>query len=96
MVPMLGLLGLAGGSMMPWVGSTVMSCFGPEGFARVIGLLTPFFIPTTFAPILFGWIRDKTGGDQAAFLLFAALVAPGGACLFLMRPTPKPSLVPAE
>jgi OFA family oxalate/formate antiporter-like MFS transporter len=96
MMVALGVFGLAGGSLMPLLSAIVMRTFGPEGFGRVIGLLPPFFIPATFAPILFGWIRDTTGGYQAGFLVFAALVAPGGLCLLLLRPAARPALAPAE
>jgi OFA family oxalate/formate antiporter-like MFS transporter len=93
--PALAALGLAGGSMMPWIAAMVMRCYGPAGFARVIGLLTPFFIPATFAPIPFGWIRDTTGSYQMGFLVFAILAAPSGLTLFLLRPAAKPVLAPA-
>lgn len=97
MVLAMGTLGLAGGSMMPWTAAMIMRIFGAQGFARAIGLISPFFIPATFAPILFGAIRDLTGGNQAAFLVFAALLAPGGVCLLLLKPAVKePVLAPAE
>jgi OFA family oxalate/formate antiporter-like MFS transporter len=82
--------------LMPWIASMVMRRFGAEGFGRVMGLLTPFFLPATFAPILFGWIRDATGGYQAGFLLFAAMIAPGGVCLLFLGPPRKTVLAPAE
>ena len=90
--PALAALGFAIGSMMPWVAATVMRCYGEAGFARVMGLLPPFFIPVTFAPILFGWVRDTTGNYQMGFMLFAALAAPAGLSLIFLRPAAKPAL----
>lgn len=90
------ILGLGGGSLMPWTGAVIMRCFGAEAFARVFGLVSAFFIPATFAPILFGWIRDQTGGYQAAFLVFIGLLSPGLISLLLLKPPAKPVLVPAE
>jgi MFS family permease len=92
----LALFGVAGGTIAPWTGAMVMRTFGAEGFARVFGLLTPFYLPASFMPILFGWIRDETGGYQAAFLIFTAMLAPGGLSLLMMRPPAKAALAAAE
>jgi cyanate permease len=74
----------------------VMRCFGPVSFGRVMGLLTPFFIPAAFAPILFGWIRDETGGYRLGFLVFAAWAVPGAVCLLLMRTGDNTALAPTQ
>jgi OFA family oxalate/formate antiporter-like MFS transporter len=94
--PALAALGFAIGSMMPWVAATVMRCYGEAGFARVMGLLPPFFLPITFSPILFGWIRDTTGSYQTGFLLLAVLAAPAGLSLFFLRPAAKPATAAAQ
>ena len=78
-------IGLSAGAIMPWAGAMVMRLFGAEAFARVFGLLALFLLPANFAPILFGWIRDTTGGYQVALLGFAGLVAAGGFSLMLIR-----------
>ena len=95
-MPALAAFGFAVGTMMPWVAAMVMRCYGQAGFARVMGLLPPFFIPATFAPILFGWFRDTTGSYQMGFIVFAALAAPAGLSLFFLRPAAKSALAPAE
>jgi MFS transporter, OFA family, oxalate/formate antiporter len=92
----LAAFGAAGGALLPWMGATVMRIFGPEAFARVLSLLTPFFVPASFAPVLFGWIRDTTGSYRDAFLLFALLLTPGCLSLLLIRPPAKSAAVAAE
>lgn len=87
--------GLAGGALMPLVAAIIARRFGPEAFARVLGLLNPFFIPATFFPIVVAWIRDTSGAYRPAFILFAALIAAGAFVTPLLR-EPRPAPAPAE
>jgi MFS family permease len=81
----MGLSGMAGAALLPWMAASVAQRFGPAAFGKVVGLLGAFFIPAAFYPILVAWIRDASGSYRPAWLLSAAIIALGMTTLLSMR-----------
>jgi MFS family permease len=81
------LLGFPAGSVLPLMGSIVVSRFGTEAFGRVIGLLYPFVTFSSIGPILTGWIRDRSGSYDSAFWIYLITLIPSAALMVLLPRT---------
>jgi MFS family permease len=66
--------GLGMGGMPPLAGALVGAAFGRYRFGRVMGLMNPVMLPIRVLGIPYaGWIFDRTGSYQIAFLTFVGL-----------------------
>jgi len=64
----------------------VAHCFGVRHLAQIYGVLMLTILPGgTFGPIFAGWVHDRTGSYDAAFVTFALLNAFSVAALALVR-----------
>lgn len=85
------LTGLSGGTVVPLWGYLLARAFGPENIGRVMGLMNFVVLPVTIgAPPLFGWVYDKTGSYNNAFILYMALL-PALAIVLLPRIRTQPA-----
>jgi MFS family permease len=80
-------VGLAGGGILPMVGLIHGARFGVASFGRVMGLVMLTVTLSSLGPFLAGWIFDRTGSYDQAFMLFMLLFLPG---ILLMRWLPAP------
>lgn len=80
-------VGLAGGGILPMMGLIHGARFGVASFGRVMGLVMLTVTLSSLGPLLAGWIFDRTGSYDAAFLLFLLLFLPG---ILLMKWLPAP------
>jgi MFS family permease len=66
--------GLGMGGMPPLAGALIGAAFGRFRFGRMMGLMNPLMLPIRVLGIPYaGWIYDRTGSYQIAFLTFVAL-----------------------
>jgi MFS family permease len=86
------LLGFPAGSVLPLMGSIVVSRFGTEAFGRVIGLLYPFVTFSSIGPILTGWIRDRSGSYDSAFWFYLITLIPSAVLMVLLPRTASKEL----
>jgi MFS family permease len=67
------VLGLAAGGMLPVWGALLAVLFGAMNYGRVMGLMNPVLMPLTLTgPPLAGFVFDRTGSYDAAFVGFIA------------------------
>jgi MFS family permease len=83
-------LGMGGG--VPLWGALIGAGFGRQAFGRVMGLMTPVMVPVQILGIPYaGWIYDRTGSYDIAFVSFLGVYAlAGGVLLFLRMPDVEP------
>jgi MFS family permease len=86
------VFGLGMGGIIPLWGATIGAGFGRHAFGRVMGLMTPVMVPIHIFGIPYaGWIYDRTGSYQIAFLTFLGAYALAmTATLFLRLPEVEP------
>ncbi len=78
--------GLALGGFLPVWGALIGVCYGRAAFGRVMGLMAPAMGPLNWAVFpLTGWIRDKTGSYDAAFVAFLVAIALAAGLLVFLR-----------
>ncbi len=84
--------GLGMGGMPPLMGALIGAAFGRYRFGRMIGLMNPVMLPIRVLGIPYaGWIFDRTGSYQIAFLTFIGLcVASILVLTFLRLPEVEP------
>lgn len=81
-------MGFATGGMLPLGALVVSSRFGPENFGRVMGLVNAGMTVGALGPLLAGWVFDRTGSYEMAFLVFLVALVPG-AVLMAWLPSPE-------
>ncbi len=65
------VFGLSMGGMVPLWGAAVGAVFGRDRFGRVMGLMRPVMLPIqTIGVPLAGWLYDRQGNYDQAFLIF--------------------------
>jgi MFS family permease len=68
--------GLGMGGMVPLSGALIGAAFGRERFGRAIGAMNPLMLPIRVLGIPYaGWVFDRTGSYEVAFLTFMGLCA---------------------
>ena len=71
---------------MPLWGVLLGAIYGREDFARILGLMAPMMIPFETLGIPFaGWVFDRTGSYDGAFLTFLSLYALSAVLLAFLR-----------
>jgi MFS family permease len=64
-------LGLATGGILPVIGAIIASIFGPQNFARILGMMMTVLVPfLLISTPLMGWIYDTTGSYSLSFVIF--------------------------
>jgi MFS family permease len=84
--------GLALGGFLPVWGALIGVCYGREAFGRVMGLMAPVMGPMNWIVFPFtGWVRDRTGSYDLAFVVFLGAIAlAAGLLAFLRLPEREP------
>jgi sugar phosphate permease len=78
--------GLALGGFLPVWGALIGVCYGRAAFGRVMGLMAPVMGPLNWGVYPFtGWIRDRTGNYDLAFVTFLVAIALAAVLLFFLR-----------
>jgi MFS family permease len=78
--------GLGMGGMPPLAGALIGAAFGRYRFGRIMGLMNPLMLPIRVLGIPYaGWIYDRTGSYEIAFLTFVGLCALSIAVLAFLR-----------
>jgi predicted MFS family arabinose efflux permease len=78
--------GLALGGVSPVWGALIGRCYGRQTFGRVMGLMAPAMGPLMWTVFPFtGWVRDRTGSYDAAFVVFLAALLLGAGLLTMLR-----------
>jgi len=71
-------IGFFAGGASPLWSVLLAKIYGPQNFGRVMGLMTPLLMPgTLLAPPLFGYIFDRTGSYDYAFIGYIILLVVG-------------------
>mgnify|MGYP002713167117 CR=1 FL=1 len=79
-------IGCAAGGMLPVWGAILAWLFGAENYGKVMGLMNPAIMPLVMlTPVLTGFIHDKTGSYELAFILFIATLMLSLGFLFAIR-----------
>jgi MFS family permease len=88
--------GLGMGGLVPLSGALIGAAFGRERFGRAIGAMNPLMLPIRVFGIPYaGWIFDRTGSYEIAFLTFMGLCALSIVVLtFLRLPEAEPGSEP--
>ncbi len=90
------LFGLGYGGVLPLWGVLLCALYGREEFGRIIGLMGPMMIPFQTLGIPFaGWVFDRTGSYDGAFLTFLGLYAASALMLGFLRLPAHATLEPA-
>jgi MFS family permease len=80
------VFGLGMGGVIPLWGALIGAGFGRQAFGRVMGLMGPVMLPIHILGIPYaGWIYDRTGSYEIAFLTFIGVYALAIAVLLLLR-----------
>jgi MFS family permease len=78
--------GLGMGGMPPLAGALIGAAFGRYRFGRMMGLMNPVMLPIRVLGIPYaGWIFDRTGSYEIAFLTFIGLCVMSILALSLLR-----------
>jgi MFS family permease len=78
--------GLGMGGMVPLAGALIGAAFGRYRFGRMLGLMNPVMLPIRVLGIPYaGWIYDRTGSFEIAFLTFIGLCVASILVLAFMR-----------
>ena len=79
--------GLGTGGILPLWGAMIGRCYGREAFGRVMGLMGPIMGPLLWSVFpLTGWIRDRTGNYDGAFVGFLAAITVAACLMACLRP----------
>lgn len=86
------IFGLGMGGMIPLWGAAIGAGFGRHAFGRVMGLMAPVMVPIHIFGIPYaGWIYDRNGSYDIAFITFLGAYALAMAVtLFLRLPEIEP------
>lgn len=84
-------LGIAGGGLLPLLGSVISSRLGTASFGRVMGLLGPFTILAAAGPWFAGEIRDATSSYVDAWFYLCFVLPVSAAALVLLTPARAPA-----
>ena len=86
--------GLGMGGMVPLSGALIGAAFGRERVGRAIGAMNPVMLPIRVLGIPYaGWIYDRTGSYDIAFLTFIGLCCASILVLaFLRLPAIEPGI----
>jgi MFS family permease len=86
------IFGLGMGGMIPLWGAAIGAGFGRHSFGSVMGLMAPVMVPIHIFGIPYaGWIYDRTGSYDIAFITFLGVYALAMAVtLFLRLPEVEP------
>ena len=80
------LFGLGYGGVLPLWGVLLGALYGREDFGRIMGLMGPMMIPFQTLGIPFaGFVFDRTGSYDGAFLTFLSLYAASAVLLAFLR-----------
>jgi MFS family permease len=92
------VFGLGMGGVIPLWGALIGAGFGRQPFGRVMGLMSPVMLPIHVVGIPYaGWIYDRTGSYEIAFLTFIGVYALAMAALLLLRlPEVEPGSEPTS
>jgi MFS family permease len=83
------VVGISAGGVFPVVGVMVVRSFGPYAFARIMGMMMPaLIIAMAVAPVVAGWVRDRTGSYSVAFIYCAGLMLLSGLAVLTLRVAP--------
>ena len=74
-------LGAAGGGILPLMAMIFSTRFGIASFGRVMGLVMMGFTLSAVGPLLAGWVYDRTGSYDGAFVAFVILFIPVAAAM---------------
>jgi MFS family permease len=90
--------GLGMGGMPPLAGALIGAAFGRYRFGRMMGLMNPVMLPIRVLGIPYaGWIFDRTGSYEIAFLTFIGLCVMSILVLSLLRlPDVEPGSEPTR
>jgi MFS family permease len=88
------IYGLGMGGMVPLSGAIIGAAFGRHRFGRMMGMMNPLMLPIRVLGIPYaGWIYDRTGSYEIAFLTFICLYAVSILVLgFLRLPEVEPGI----
>lgn len=90
------LLGFAAGAESDVIAYLAAKYFGMAHYGRIYGVLyMPFGIGSAISPIIYGVVRDQTGGYDPMLLASMFLFAVGGTLLLLLGPYPQAYRAPA-
>lgn len=79
------LLGFAAGAESDVIAFLAARYFGMKHYGRIYGALyVPFGLGSAVSPILYGLVRDRTGGYDPMLIAAAAMFAAGGALLLAL------------
>lgn len=82
----MGLIGMAGGGLMPVYATLVARVFGQASFGQALGLIGLIVMPFSFvAAPLAGAVRDRTGSYDTALLIYIGFLIVAGAGLSLLK-----------
>jgi MFS family permease len=91
------LLGFAAGAESDVIAFLAAKYFGMAYYGRIYGVLyMPFGIGAAISPIVYGIVRDRTGGYDAMLLAAMILFAAGGALLLPLGRYPESHSLPAS
>jgi OFA family oxalate/formate antiporter-like MFS transporter len=91
------LLGFAAGTESDVIAYLAAKYFGMAHYGRIYGVLyMPFAIGSAISPIVYGMVRDRTGGYDAILLVAMGMFAVGGALLLTLGRYPKPDSFSAD
>lgn len=89
-------LGVAGGGLLPLLGSVISGRLGIASFGRVMGLLGPFTILAAAGPWFAGEVRDATSSYAQAWFYLCFVLPVSAAALALLSPTAQPAPMAAK
>jgi MFS family permease len=91
-----GVVGFAGGGVLPLLSAVVVRNFGPTAFPRVMGMMMPaVVISLATGPVVAGGIRDLTGSYAIAFAVCAGMIVLSGLAVWLLKVKPLNPLASA-
>jgi predicted MFS family arabinose efflux permease len=84
------LFGFGMGGIIPLQSLLVARAFGRRSIGRALGLMRPCMLPVQIAGVpLAGFIHDRTGSYDGAYLYFVASTAAAGVVLAFCPPLPR-------
>ncbi len=90
------LLGFAAGAEADVIAYLAAKYFGMAHYGRIYGVLyMPFGIGSAISPIIYGYVRDQTGGYDPMLMVAMFLFAGGGALLLLLGRYPQDHAAPS-
>jgi len=91
------LYGFTSGAATPLFILILGRYFGRQAFGAIFGGSMIIRAPASFlAPVLSGWIYDRTGSYMLAFAIYTALALAAAVIMFFVRPVAPPEAAPTE